>query len=92
MIAGEFIALVALLIGGGLSSKLIWSWIRRSDERSKVDAKLRFQMMESLTKALHSKDYRQLDDFMVLWLKDADPELLKYVKVRRDEMFVDSNT
>ena len=91
MIAAEFIALVALLFGGGIGLSAVVSWIRRADANAHEDQRQVAQMREDLRSALRSRDYRRLDDFMVMWSDRIDPAARKHLELRRDELYIEAD-
>jgi hypothetical protein len=80
----EILALLGVLgfAGVGVNSvRLAWrGHVRRRDT-----------MRDDLRKALASRDYRQLDDFLVLWGGEMDAETRAHVQDRRNGMFIESD-
>lgn len=91
MIAAEVLALVALLFGGAVAVKVIWSWLTVASHRDQERARRKDRMRDELILTLKSRDYRQLDDFIVVWADEVDTNTLKHIKAIRDGLFVDSN-
>ena len=48
-------------------------------------------MHDDLRKALQSHDYRQLDDWLVLYGDKISSDLKKHVDIRRDELYIEKN-
>lgn len=91
MIFAELLALVALLSGIGISGKLVWEWIRSSDEKGRAERLRDVAMQDDLRTALLSRDYRRLDDFLVMWADRVPKEIKKHVEQRRDELYIEND-
>jgi hypothetical protein len=48
-------------------------------------------MQDDLHSALRSRDYRQLDDFMVMWADRVPEEIKKHIQQRRDELYIEAD-
>jgi len=90
MIIAEFVALVAVLITGGIGTSFVISLVRRLNHEGDRKVLRAEKMIDDLSLALRSHDYRQLDDWLVLYA-DADGPVRAYVKIRRDELYIECN-
>jgi hypothetical protein len=90
MVAADIAALLLVVGLLGLGGKSLLSSLEmfkgKRERREKDDE----QMRQDLRAALQSKDYRKLDDFLVLWGTRADTQMRKHVQVRRDEMYIET--
>lgn len=91
MIFAEFLALIALLTGIGLSGKLVLEWIRSSDEKNRSERYLDATVQDDLCRALRSEDYRRLDDFLVTWADRVPKEIKKHIEHRRNELYIEAD-
>lgn len=48
-------------------------------------------MHEDFKKALAARDYRKLDDFLLLYSDLIDAGVKKQIDIRRDELFIEKN-
>lgn len=90
MILAELVALIAVLIVGAIGTSFVISLIRhlnRDGDRKIARAE---KMIDDLGDALRSHDYRQLDDWLVMY-GDADGATRAHVKIRRDELYIENN-
>ena len=92
MVVADLIALVMVMGGLGMAGKWLFSAIRSGDEKRHRNEVEQEKMREDLRAALASKDYRKLDDFMVVWANVVDPGAMKHIKERRDELYVEDNS
>jgi len=90
MIVAEVIALVAVLITGGIGTSFVVSLIRRLNREGDRKLARAEKMVDDLGVALRSYDYRQLDDWLVLY-PEADLSMRAHVKIRRDELYIEHN-
>ena len=91
MIFAEFMALVAILGGGGIGLSFLVSWAKRADARAFRLDRRREEQSNDLRDALASRDYRQLEDWLVLYGSDVADDVKKHVKERRDELYNEKN-
>ncbi len=91
MIVAELLALLGILGAAGLGITSIVSWSRRSATEQQDRQRRSKQMNSDLRSALESRDHRRLDDWMIIYDDLAHPDVKEHVKIRRDELFVDSH-
>lgn len=84
MIFAEVLALLAL--AGGSAFTIIG--LARHSTNSRMRER---QMQDDLRAALQSKDYRRLEDWLILYADTASSEMKKHVQQRRDELYVEAN-
>jgi hypothetical protein len=83
MAAVEFLVFLSMLTGVGFSAFTLFQRHNRRSERNN-------RMHEDLRKALQSHDYKQLDDFLVLWGDDIESSTKAHVQARRDELYIEA--
>ncbi len=91
MILAEIIALLALLGASGIGVTAVISWARRSDADSKDRKRFKAQMQQDLRDALSSRDYKRLDDWMLIYADEMSPAMRKQLEQRRDELFIEAD-
>ena len=89
MLAIELLALVLLLGAGAIGIKLAWAAVRAAGERAEERRARRRDMGVDLRAALAVRDYRRLDDFVVVWGSTVDKKTLAHVQCRRAELYVE---
>jgi hypothetical protein len=83
-------ALVLLSLLGGVSAFARRLFMNSREKRNSRDKQ--FEMMHSdLKEALQSRDYKRLEDFMVMWGSKVEPTALIIIKQRRDELYLESD-
>ena len=92
MIFGEIVALLAVLGASGFGISAIVAYAKKADaERAKQLAHDDKRNVD-LRIALKSRDYRQLDDWLIIYRSEITNEtLLKQIQIRRDELYVEAN-
>ncbi len=88
MIFAEMVALFAVIVSGGIGASFVVSLIKRMNLEGDRKVARAGRMLEDLGAALRSHDYRQLDDWLVLY-SDAEPGMRAHVKQRRDELYIE---
>lgn len=91
MIGAEILVLVALLFGGAMGFKSVFSWAGRKAERDNDAAKMTVQMHLDLVEAVKSHDHMKLDDFILLWGDKVEKATLDAIKQRRDDIYIESD-
>jgi hypothetical protein len=91
MLVGELLVLLALVTAGGVGIRFAMATVTMSRDRRAAKEKRHAQMRADLGRALLTRDYRQLDDFMLLWGDEVDAKVAAHVKERRDELYVEDN-
>lgn len=91
MIVAEFLALLGLLGAGALGASAVVAWVKRMNADADKEIEHAERMHDDLRKALQSHDYRQLDDWLVLYGDKVSPDLKKHVDNRRDELYIEKN-
>ncbi len=91
MLVGEVLALIGLIFGGTIGLRAVFAWSQRLAERDKERRGRTVLMLNDLRTALGSRDYRQIDDFIMMWGIEVDPSALICIKHRRDELYIESN-
>lgn len=91
MIAADLLAIIVVLGLLGLGGKSLFSALHSGEKKRHHKEAEQEKMREDLRAALASKDYRKLDDFMVVWANVVDPDVMKHIKERRDELYIESN-
>lgn len=84
MIAGELLILLGIIAGSGIGIKALYGAFARSKESSS-------SMRKDLGDALASRDFKKLDDFLILWGDKLDGEHRKLIQIRRDSLYVDED-
>lgn len=84
MIAGELLILLGIIAGSGIGIKALYGILSRSRESSS-------SMRKDLGDALASRDFKKLDDFLILWGDKLDGEHRKLIQIRRDSLYVDED-
>lgn len=92
MLFGELLILLALVSGGLLGTPLVLSWAKsvRWERASKRERYIKMQ--QDLRDALASKDYRKIDDWLLVYADDVTPKVKEQAERRRNELYVESNT
>lgn len=91
MIFGEFVALLAVLGTSYFGISALVAYAKKSDaEQARAQARADKRQQE-LRDALRSRDYRKLDDFMLLYANELDESVKKQIQIRRDELYVEAN-
>jgi hypothetical protein len=83
--------IIALLGASGVGISAIVAWARKADREGKERKRFRDQMHRDLRDALASRDYRKLDDWLVIYVDELTPEVRKHVELRRDELYIEKN-
>lgn len=91
MIAAELLALVGLLMGGGIGVTAILAWANGSSHRQRAEQAKADERARTLELALKSRDHRQLDDWLLVHGDEVSKDLRKHIELRRDELYIDSN-
>lgn len=91
MIFAEFLALIGILGAGGLGITAIVQWAKRSSAEAEEQHKRDERMHDDLRAALKARDYRLLDDWLVLYGERISGDLKKHVELRRDELYIEKN-
>lgn len=84
MLAGEVLILLGIIAGSGIGIKALYGAFARSKESSS-------NMRKDLGDALASRDFKKLDDFLILWGDKIDGEHRKLIQIRRDSLYVDED-
>lgn len=87
----EFIALLGVIAGTGLGISALRSWQKTSGAEQEFQSDQTTKKFDDLTKALASRDYRQLEDWLVIYADRSTEKEREHVKTRRDELFIESN-
>jgi len=90
MIFVEFITLIAVLIVGAIGTSFIVSLIRRLNHEGDRKIARAEKMIADLSLSLRSHDYRQLDDWLIVY-EEASVSMRAHVKIRRDEFYIENN-
>ena len=91
MLFAEFLALLAILGGGGLGITALVSWGRAAEVKRKATEKKSEEMHKDLRAALKARDYKLLEDWLVLYGDYISTDLRKHVELRKDELFIEKN-
>ena len=92
MIFAEFVALIAILTGGGIGVAAFKGWMHDAKIKHAAERQRAAQRQEDLRAALSSNDYRKLDDFVIVWASELDSRVLEYIRQRRDELYIEENS
>ena len=84
MVVGELLILIAILTGGGLGLKALSGLFKTSRDTKAA-------MRGDLRKSLLSHDYKDLDDFLMVWGDRLDAKVVERVKARRDELWIEND-
>lgn len=91
MIFGEIVALLAVLGASGFGISALVAYAKKADaEQARKQARSDKRQQE-LRDALKSRDYRKLDDFMLLYASELSDGEKKQILIRRDELYVETN-
>lgn len=91
MIFGEIVALLAVLGASGFGISALVAYAKKADaDQARKQARADKRQQE-LRDALKSRDYRKLDDYMLLYAGELDEGVQKQIQIRRDELYVESN-
>ena len=90
MIFAEVLALLGVAVFGVLGLNGISAWMRSSRSKATEDSRFLQKMQEDLRDALKSRDYRRLEDWMVIYADHVTSETRKHVSARRDELYIDT--
>jgi hypothetical protein len=90
MIFAEFLVLVGILTAGGMGMYALYN-IAHINSRQDNAKLVRFnKMLADLDNALQKRDYRLLDDWLVVYSDVATESMKKHVSIRRDELYIES--
>lgn len=91
MIFGEIVALLAVLGVSGFGISAIFAYVKKADADQVRNQARADRRQQELRDALKSRDYRKLDDYMLLYSAELDESVRKQIQLRRDELFVEAN-
>lgn len=91
MIFGEIVALLAVLGVSGFGISALVAYAKRMDADQARAQTRSDKRQQELREALRSRDYRKLDDFMLLYAGELDEGVRKQIQIRRDELYVETN-
>lgn len=91
MIFAEIVTLLAVLGASGFGISALVAYAKKADaEQARKQARSDKRQQE-LRDALKSRDYRKLDDFMLLYASELSDGEKKQILIRRDELYVETN-
>lgn len=91
MIFGEIVALLAVLGASGFGISALVAYAKKADaDQARAQARAD-KRQQDLRDALRSRDYRKLDDFLLLYANELSNVEKKQILIRRDELYVEAN-
>jgi hypothetical protein len=91
MIFAEIVTLLAVLGASGVGVSAILAHARRAAADRQARRVRADRCQDDLRSALESRDYRRLDDFMLLYASELSDGEKKQILIRRDELYVEAN-
>jgi hypothetical protein len=91
LIFGEIVALLAVLGASGFGISALVAYAKKADAEQARREAHEVKRQQELRDALKSRDYRKLDDYMLLYAKELSSDEKKHIQIRRDELYVEAN-
>ncbi len=93
MIGAEIVALVALLIGGGMGVQALWQWSKSRAARRAHDYALDERMRTEMRAAIEAKGHAPIDEFVALWgFRLSKQERAQLDKIREDRYLAEEGS